>query len=100
MTNDPMTRIEAVRQFLNRMSAGQPSFLIDPKAAVLRKALAGRYMFERVQVPGKEIYKDKPVKDDYSHPADALGYLALHVKHVDLNSWSKGKIIYPKQAIV
>jgi hypothetical protein len=101
MTNDPMTRIETVRKFLTRMASGQPAFLIDPKAATLRKAMAGRYMFDRVQVPGKEIYKDKPVKDQYSHPADALGYLALHVMHVDLNSWSKNKKIqYPSLGVV
>jgi hypothetical protein len=83
------------------MTVGQPGFLIDPKAAVLRKALSGRYCFERVQVSNKEIYKDKPVKDEYSHPADAMGYLALHITHVDLNSWSKeGKIKYPNLGVV
>ena len=100
LSNDPMARIEAVRKFLNGMVSGQPRFLIDPRAAVTRKALAGRYLFERVQVPNKEIYKDKPVKDEYSHPADALGYLALHVTHVELNSWSKGKIVYPPAGVV
>jgi hypothetical protein len=100
LSNDPMARIEAVRKFMNRMATGQPAFQIDPKAAVTRKALAGRYMFERVQVSSKEIYKDKPVKDEYSHPADALGYLALHVTHVDLNAWSKGKIVYSNAGIV
>lgn len=100
LTNDPMARIEAVRKFLTGMVVGQPRFLIDPKAAKTRKALAGRYCFERVQIPNKEIYKDKPVKDEYSHPADALGYLALHVTHVDLNAWSKDKIVYPSLGVV
>jgi hypothetical protein len=100
LSNDPMARIESVRKFLTGMVSGQPRFLIDPKASKTRKGLAGRYLFERVQVSNKEIYKDKPVKDEYSHSADALGYLALHVTHVDLNSWSKGKIVYPQLGVV
>jgi hypothetical protein len=101
LSNDPMARIESVRVFLNRMTVGQPGFLIDPKASTLRKALSGRYCFERVQVSNKEIYKDRPVKDEYSHPADAMGYLALHITHVDLNSWAKdGKLKYPSLGIV
>jgi hypothetical protein len=101
LSNDPMARIEAVRTFMNRMTTGQPGFLIDPRAAVTRKALSGRYCFERVQVSNKEIYKDKPAKDEYSHPADALGYLAMHVSHVELGAWSKkDKIAYPSLGVV
>jgi hypothetical protein len=101
LSNDPMARIEAVRKFMTRMAAGQPAFLIDPKASTLRKGLNGRYMFERVQVSNKEIFKDKPVKDEYSHPADALGYLAMHISHVELGAWTKkDKIVYPQMGIV
>lgn len=77
-TNDPVIRIGAVSQPLKRMdSAGNPGFIIGPKAKIIRKAMAGGYKYKRLQVTGEERFTDKPDKNRYSHPADALQYMAL-----------------------
>ena len=72
-TNDFLPRREAVVKFLLR----RDGFLLSPRCKILRKALMGKYCFERIQIRGEERYKDQPKKDKYSHPADALQYLAM-----------------------
>ena len=77
-TNDPIIRLEAVSATLSRMDfAGNAGFLIGPKAAMCRKALAGGYKYKRMAVAGQERFQDKPDKGRYSHVADALQYLML-----------------------
>jgi hypothetical protein len=39
----------------------------------------GAYKYRRLQVAGDERYQDKPDKNGYSHPQDALQYLALGI---------------------
>ena len=55
-------------------------FVIDPSCSVLRKGFMGGYRYSRVQVSGTERYREEPDKNEYSHPHDALQYLALGVK--------------------
>jgi hypothetical protein len=77
-TNDPVIRIGAVAQPMKRLdSAGNPGFLIGPKAPIIRKACAGGYKYKRLQVTGEERFTDVPDKNRYSHPADALQYMML-----------------------
>lgn len=77
-TNDPVIRIGAVAAPMKRLdSAGNPGFIIGPKAKIIRKACAGGYKYKRLQVSGEERYMDKPDKNRYSHPGDALQYMAL-----------------------
>jgi hypothetical protein len=76
-TNEFMARRECVAGFLSRLVDGDPGFILSPSCGTLRRALAGRYMFERVQVTGEDRFKDQPAKNKYSHPADALQYLCL-----------------------
>lgn len=77
-TNDPVIRIGAVAAPMKRMdSAGNPGFLIGPRAKIVRKACAGGYKYKRLQVSGDERYTDAPDKNRYSHPADALQYMLL-----------------------
>lgn len=59
------------------MTEGQPGFLVSPSCRMLRKALAGKYYYRRVQVGGDERYADSPTKNEYSHVADALQYCLL-----------------------
>jgi hypothetical protein len=73
-TNDPALRIDAVSQALRRMVDGEPGLLIHPRCKVLRKALAGRYAYRRLNLSGEEKYKDVPDKNEYSHVSDALQY--------------------------
>lgn len=77
-TNDVLVRLEAVSAVLSRMDfAGNPAFLIGPKAVILRKGMAGGYKYKRMAVSGQERYMDKPDKGRYSHVCDALQYLMV-----------------------
>ena len=75
-TNDPVIRIEAVSSQLRLIIDGSAAFKISPNCKVLRKGLAGGYHYRRVSV-NAERYEDKPNKNEYSHPCDALQYLML-----------------------
>lgn len=77
-TNIISPRIEAVAGFLRKLVVGKAGLLLSPTCKILRKGFAGGYQYRRMQIPGKEQYTDKPDKNDYSHPHDALQYIALH----------------------
>lgn len=70
-------RLESVRGFLNRMIDGAPGFLLHPKCVRLRQGFNGKYCYRRAKITGHERYHDKPDKNEWSHPHDALQYLAL-----------------------
>lgn len=76
-TNSFDLRVEAVEETLNRMSDGQPCFLVDPACRVLRKAMESGYCYRRLQVSGERRFADTPAKNRYSHVAEALQYLML-----------------------
>lgn len=78
-TNDFIPRRESVAFFLNRMAGGEPGFVLSPNCRSLRKGFLGGYRYERLKVAG-ERYRDRPVKDKFSHPMDALQYLCLKVR--------------------
>jgi len=97
MTNEPLARIEALSDPMNKMIDGEPGFLISPKARVIRKGLNGGYCYKRVNVGG-ERYQDRPDKNQYSHPVEGAQYAALHCKYHNIdNSWGK-PIAYPKKS--
>jgi hypothetical protein len=73
-TNDPSLRIDAVTSALTRMLEGKAGFLIDPSCVMLIRGFAGGYAYKRLQVSGGERYEDRPEKNKYSHPHDALQY--------------------------
>lgn len=76
-TNDWGVRRDAVGELFLRMADGRPGFLIDSAwCPVLTAALAGQYAYPRMQ-GGGERYADRPLKNRFSHPADALQYLVL-----------------------
>lgn len=85
-TNAFLPRREAVATFMTRMDGGEPSFALSPRCQKLRKGFLGGYHYRRVQVPGKEIYRDEPDKDDFSHPHDGLQYLAMFAQRGDHRS--------------
>lgn len=99
-SNNFTARREAVSSYLTRMTDGQPGFLVDPKAEMIRKGMNGRYGFKRVQISGDERYRDEPDKNMYSHPCEAAQYSALYSQTMNNSSeWGK-KITYPKMGIV
>lgn len=74
-TNDPFVRISSVRYFLNTMIDGQPAFQLNRDACpVLRKGFINGYHFKRLSISGDERFHDKPNKNRFSHPHDALQY--------------------------
>jgi hypothetical protein len=79
-TNEFVARRESVAYFLQRNSGGQPGFLLDPSCKMLRKGFNGGYRYERLRVSGTSRFKDRPVKDKFSHIHDALQYGCLHMR--------------------
>lgn len=76
-TNDPGLRIESVESFLTSMVDGLPAFLIDPNCRMLIRGFEGKYQYEQSRTQSKDgEHKSTPKKDRYSHPHDALQYLA------------------------
>lgn len=74
-SNDLDVRINSVRYFLNLMLDGKPAFLISREGCpVIVKGFMSGYHYKRMQIGGDERYQDKPNKNKYSHPHDALQY--------------------------
>lgn len=76
-TNDFNLRREAVAEPLMRIIEGKPLLSIHPKCRQLRKGMAGKYNYRRIQVVGDERYHDKPDKGIYSHICEALQYVMI-----------------------
>lgn len=66
-------RLESVRKPLRTLVDGRPQFVLHERCRNLRRAMMGGYHFRRMRVSG-ERYVEVPEKNNYSHPADALGY--------------------------
>lgn len=73
-TNDPDMRIAAVNYFLQR----EGGFIVDPRCTTIIEAMIGGYRFKKRNPSDMDTtYKDRPEKNKFSHPADALQYAAL-----------------------
>lgn len=72
-SQDPTLRREALGQCLRRMIDGEPGIIFDPACTMLRKGLAGKFQYRRIQVSGAERYEDKVNKNEYSHPCFVAG---------------------------
>ena len=76
-TNLFLPRKEAVDWFLDRHK-----LLLDPSLTVLREGFGGGYFYAELQgAAHKGIHKEVPVKNNYSHPMDAVQYACTYVKH-------------------
>lgn len=71
-TNAISARINAVDNFLMGQVDGEAAFVLDPSALSLKAAMMGGYRFKKNQ-------HDVIDKNHYSHVAEALQYLCLHV---------------------
>jgi hypothetical protein len=75
-SNDLTSRLNAVDNFLTRLTDGEPALLIDPRNDWLIKALAGKY---RYRLKHNAEYDDKPEKNHpWSDIADSFQYLCMH----------------------
>jgi len=74
----PQIRIESVDLTLrNMLDNGEPQMIVHPRCKMLRKGFQGGYQYRRLLVRdsgGGHRYDDKPEKNKYSHPHDALQY--------------------------
>jgi len=80
ITNDFIKRRESVAFWLTRLSGAGPAFQLNPSCKVLRKGFVGGYRYERLRATGPTRFKDRPVKDKYSHIHDALQYGAMELR--------------------
>lgn len=78
-TNAIMPRVGAVEFFLNKMTMGEPAFVLSPNCHFLRKALNGGYHYEKEPKALGEEYKPMPVKNFSSHVADSLQMLCMYI---------------------
>jgi len=65
-----ITRVE-------RMVDGESALLLDPGCMILRAGFARGYAYPKIAASGGTRYADRPAKDRYSHPHDALQYLVI-----------------------
>lgn len=75
---NPGLRQEAVRKPLNTLLSGEPQFILHPRCKTLRKGFQGGYHFRRMNTAA-DRWVDKPEKNEYSHPHDALQYVATRL---------------------
>ena len=72
--NTLQPRLEAVEYYLTRLTDNGPAMLIDPACKKLIRALQGGYKFTQTKKGDK--VSEVPDKNEHSHVADTLGYLA------------------------
>lgn len=77
-SNEIGLRLDAVRDELTYMIDGNtPAILISPRCKMLRKGFASHYRYQKQRVGNTDRFADKPEKNDWSNPHDALQYLML-----------------------
>jgi hypothetical protein len=87
-TNTITARVGAVETYLNKMTMGEPGFVLSPHCKMLRKALNGAYHYDKDPKGNGDEYKATPVKNFASHVSDSLQYLCLYLE---------AKTLYDKQ---
>jgi hypothetical protein len=97
---DPTLRWESVRKPLSTLRGAGSQFVLDPKCKKLRKGFQGRYQFKRLKIAGAEArFQEVADKNLYSHPHDALQYVAVQAFGNALKSGITRKpLVYPKRA--
>ena len=79
-TNTASIRWEAVRWFLEQLRDGKPAFQLSTRCKILRKGFNGGYRLRRLQVAGEMRFQTVADKNKFSHPHDALQYVALYFR--------------------
>jgi len=78
ITNSIPNRISAVEVTIAKQIAGKKALYISHSGCpVLTAGMLGKYVLESVPAVNEFMYKDKPVKNEYSHVADCLQYACL-----------------------
>jgi hypothetical protein len=88
----PATRFNAVRRFLERAPRGEPALHIDPSCKMIIQGFEGGYHYE---YNNSDQLRDKPEKNEYSHPHDALQYVCTRVLDLNLTNTPPAPIKQP-----
>lgn len=76
--NTPTLRRQSVSVPMSRLVDGVPGLMLSPKARTVRRALKGGFHYRMLMVGGgSSRYAEKPEKNLYSHPAEALEYMCM-----------------------
>ncbi len=75
-TNSLLARINAVDSLLTKMIEGKPAFQLSPCCEMLRRGFIGEYKLNKFRGL-YERFSELPLKNEFSHLADALQYAAL-----------------------
>lgn len=73
----PGGRKEVIDNVLTRQVDGYQAFLLDPACRMLEQGLGGGYQFKVTNTSAGKYTSGDIVKNQYSHPCEALGYMAL-----------------------
>jgi len=77
-SNSPEVRIEAMKELCRRQNGLQ----LGSNISIIRKGFQGKYQYMRkakADSSGNVTYRNEPDKNFYSHPMDAVCYVALDV---------------------
>ena len=77
-SNSPTDRREAVTYFLLR----KDKFRLSPECKMLRRGFISEYKYEERRAVSGAQFKEKPMKNIYSHVHDALQYAAMEYEGV------------------
>jgi hypothetical protein len=88
----PATRFNKVRSFLERNVRGEPALHLDQSCKMLIHGLDGGYHYEYNQ---SDQLRDKPEKNEYSHPHDALQYVCTRILDLNLSNQPPPPIAQP-----
>ena len=74
-TQDVATRLDAIQAPTERFIDGKHGLLVNKhRAPKIHKGLSGAWYFRQIMVANETRYEQKPIKNEYSHPCEALGY--------------------------
>jgi hypothetical protein len=80
-SNEISIRLDAVRDELTYMiDANTPALIFSRRCKMLRKGCASHYRYIRIRIGTTEKTADKPEKNEWSDPQDALQYWLLGIK--------------------
>jgi hypothetical protein len=98
-------RLESVKKPLNTLTRGKPQLQIHPRCKVSRKGFQGRYQYRKLKIAGtEERFHTEPDKNSYSHPHDAIQYVAVktfgdRLRAASNDDWNR-KLAYSNKGIV
>jgi hypothetical protein len=67
-------RVQSVMYQLGKMIDGTPAFVVSSNCKILIRGFNGGYQYRRLSTSGETRYDDKPFKNRFADPHDALQY--------------------------